>query len=395
MSEAPVPPLAPAIRSVYGGLDLAGTAIVKILVATQSSEVYELSKVPTLIARRRLVDVAGSRGALLTFRGLWQDTGSWTLLAEGHYSPAPEGPSGELWGLAPHPTKADLFATAGDDGTVRVWSIAQGRLLRKCQLDGPSRCLAWSPSGRRLLVGLGGSARGLRHRKDGAFCILDADTLDLVYEGRDARHWLREVRYSPDGDTFALACSDGKIYLYDAKQNVLRAKCDKHNAAVTALDFSDDGAYLQSDGADYEHLYFAASDGAFFKLPTQLRSVKWGTWTCRMGWCVQGCWPKNVAGKQFEDLMAAAAAEGRIGIAAVAPEPVSVHRSKARDLIAAGYQDGRIKVFRHPCLSKAADALPLHGHTADVRVRFTCDDNYMLSVGYADRSILIWKITRH
>jgi microtubule-associated protein-like 6 len=350
--EASVPPLQTSIRAVFGGMDKSETNVVKILVSTASSECYELAK----------------------------DSGSWTLISEGHYSTQSDGASSELWGLAPHPTKPDIFATSGDDGTVRVWSISQGRLLRKAQLDSASRCIGWSPNGRRLLVGFGGSARGLRQKKDGAFALLNSDTLEVVYEGRDARHWLRDCKYTPEGDTFAVASQDQKIYLYDTRQNIMRAKCDKHNEAVLNIDFSDDGAYLQSDSSDYEHLYYSSADGAYFKLPSQLKNVKWDTWTCKMGWPVQGCWPTVTAKAESEG---------------PPPEPTAVHRSKRHDIIAAGYQDGRIKVYRYPCLNKSAECITARGHTADVAsVRFTCDDQYMISIGQADRTIFIWKVTR-
>ena len=57
-----------------------------------------------------------------------------------------------------------------------------------------TRCVNWNPSGTRLLVGLGGSCRGVRQKKDGAFMMLHAETLEVLYEGRDARHWLRDVK---------------------------------------------------------------------------------------------------------------------------------------------------------------------------------------------------------
>lgn len=367
VAEAPQKPLLNPIKTVFGGLDRTGRNITKILVSTSSSECFELAK----------------------------DSGSWTHLAEGHFSAPSDGASGELWGLATHPLKPDVFATSGDDGTVRVWSISQGRLLRKCQLDAPSRCISWSPSGRRLLVGLGGSARVLRQKKDGAFVLLDADTLDIVYEGRDARHWMRDAKYSPEGDTFALACQDHKVYLYDAKQNVLRAKCDKHNDAVLAADFSSDGAFLQSDSADYEHLYYSTSDGSYYKIPSQLKNVKWDTWTNKMGWPVQGCWPKLTSGRKREELFAAAALEGKVGVAAVSPEPTAVHRSKAHDMLAVGYQDGAVKIFRYPCLSKNAAYASLKGHTADLpSLRFACDDRHIVTIGQTDRTILVWKINK-
>ena len=56
---------------------------------------------------------------------LAKDSGNWTLLGEGHYSKPEDGAGGELWGLAPHPTNPDIFATSGDDATVRIWSISQ------------------------------------------------------------------------------------------------------------------------------------------------------------------------------------------------------------------------------------------------------------------------------
>ena len=60
---------------------------------------------------------------------------------EGHFS-------GQLWGLAVHPTDGDIFATAGDDRSIRVWSISLGVMLRKAYVDGTCRALGWSPDGR-------------------------------------------------------------------------------------------------------------------------------------------------------------------------------------------------------------------------------------------------------
>ena len=46
-----------------------------------------------------------------------EKTGSANVLTCGHGE-------GELWGLATHPS-AEKFATASDDGTVRLWDIVQ------------------------------------------------------------------------------------------------------------------------------------------------------------------------------------------------------------------------------------------------------------------------------
>jgi len=52
-------------------------------------------------------------------------------------------------------------------------------------------------------------------------------------------------------------------------------------------------------------------------------------------------------------------------------------------------------VVRYPALSKKAEGVLLRGHAADIpKLRFTCDDKYILSIGQTDRTILVWKITR-
>jgi WD40 repeat protein/Ca2+-binding EF-hand superfamily protein len=253
LMEAAVPPYMAAVRSVSVRMDWEGEQITKILVGTRGSEIYEISK----------------------------DTGSMLQLAEGHCTD-------ELWGLAMHPTNPDLLATSGDDRTVRVWSVKRRRMLRKAALDCMVRAVAWSPDGSKLAVGLGGSVGKGRQKKDGAFIILDADTMEVEYEGRDSRQWISDVKFSPDGKTLAMGSHDDKIYLYDGKTFALRAKCEKHNSFITHMDFSTDSSYLQSNCGAYELLYYNAMDGTFISSASQLKDAQWATWTCVLGWPVQG-----------------------------------------------------------------------------------------------------------
>ena len=286
------------------------------------------------------------------------------------------GRDAELWALAAHPTDSDIYATAGDDMTVRVWSISLSRMLRKAQVDSPVRCLAWSPDGKRLLLGMGGSSDGKRRKKDGAFLMLNALTLAPLFEGRDARHWIRDCRYSPDGKTFAIGSTDQKIYLYDASSTVLRAKCVKHNAAIQCVDFSSDSAYVQSDGIDFEHLYHSSMDGAHFKLPSQLKNVQWETWSCIYGWPVQGIWPSM--------------ADTKFGGKA---EPSCVQRSCDGKMLAAGYEDGTLRVYRYPCLEKRAEYVADRvGKSPVSRIAWTADDKHLVAIGRADRAIYVFDV---
>lgn len=149
LKDSDVTPLLQTIRSVDAALTLDSQAVTRILVSTASGEIYEIAA----------------------------KSGYTCLLQEAHYS-------GELWGLCVHPVDPDIFATSGDDKTVRIWSISQKRIIRKAVLDCTARCLSWSPDGKLILVGMGGEASGRRQRKDGAFLIIDGLTLKPVFEGR-------------------------------------------------------------------------------------------------------------------------------------------------------------------------------------------------------------------
>jgi WD40 repeat protein len=59
---------------------------------------------------------------------------------------------GELWGLATHPFDHDLYATAGDDSILRVWSIKKNACLVAKKLPKAARCVAWHPIGSLLAV---------------------------------------------------------------------------------------------------------------------------------------------------------------------------------------------------------------------------------------------------
>lgn len=43
------------------------------------------------------------------------------------------------------------------------------------------------------------------------FVVLNAASLQVLYEGRDSRHWIRDVRFSPNGELFALASTDNRV----------------------------------------------------------------------------------------------------------------------------------------------------------------------------------------
>ena len=90
------------------------------------------------------------------------------LLVQGHSAMRRgKGWQGESVALATDPTNSDTFATGGDDGTVRIWSVAEHRLLAIRTLPLSVSALAYTSDGLHLAVGC----------VKGGMYILYADTL--------------------------------------------------------------------------------------------------------------------------------------------------------------------------------------------------------------------------
>lgn len=343
LDDADVPPIVGTVRSIDARMSAQQDSVICILAAAASGEVYE-------VAAR---------------------SGSASIVHEAHYH-------GELWGLGMHPTDPDLFVTSGDDHTIRVWSISSRKMLRKALLDCTARCVSWSTDGKHIIVGMGGSWDGKRQRKDGAFVIIDANTLKPVFEGRDSRHWLQDVKFSPDGKSFAAGSMDHKIYIYNRENFRLKGTCSRHNSSINTFDFSEDSEYIQSDSADFEHLYFEAQDGEHFSSGSQLKDLRWSDWTCLFGWPVQGLWPS------MEDV-------AQKGV----PEPTCVHRSRGQGLLVSGDQHGHVQISNNPCIAKESKHLKFSAHVLEVsKTRFSCDDKYIVSIGKHDRAIIVWKVVK-
>jgi echinoderm microtubule-associated protein-like 6 len=263
-----------------------------------------------------------------------------------------------------------------------------------------SRCCAYNNDGKMLALGFGGRVGKGKESGGGIVRVYSADwRLALVSnepntgvvklaERKDAKQWVSDVKFTPDGRTVVAGAHDCKIYIYDlAKRSgdakpkkageedteyelKLRATFAKHSAVINHLDLSQDGRYMQSNCSAYELLFCDISTGKHVTSATELKDVKWGTWTCTLGWPVQGIWAAEMDGS---DINATA-------------------RSHTGHLLATSDDFGQVNLFRYPCVDKASKSVSFKGHSSHVMcVRWTCGDEYLLSTGGNDKCIFEWK----
>ena len=73
-----------------------------------------------------------------------------------------------------NPESSDVYATSGDDGSVRIWSCLLKRCVMRASPDtfggAAARCCSWAPNGVQLAVGLGGDP--MDKARDGTLVML-------------------------------------------------------------------------------------------------------------------------------------------------------------------------------------------------------------------------------
>jgi hypothetical protein len=146
---------------------------------------------------------------------------------------------GPVWCVAFAPD-GNLIATASDDKTVKLWGPAGGKPLTTLKHEDSVRELGFSRDGKRLVTGT----------RSGAVQVWDlaAGQVEVRTEGHAGV--VMAVAFSPDGRTVASAGSDKTIKLWDAASGVQQQTLQGHAGGVYSLAFAPDGKQLASGGWD-------------------------------------------------------------------------------------------------------------------------------------------------
>jgi microtubule-associated protein-like 6 len=117
-------------------------------------------------------------------------------------------------------------------------------------------------------------------------------------------------------------------------------------------------------------LYHSIDSGSQITNISSLRDVDWNTWTCVLGWPVQGIWPACASGDDIN----------------------SCDVDKTKKVIVTSDDYSKVKLFRYPSPVERAAYNQYNGHSSHVTtVRFMSNNKYVISTGGNDKSIFQFK----
>jgi WD40 repeat protein len=150
------------------------------------------------------------------------------------------GHAGSVFGLSFSP-KGRLLASAGSDGSIKIWDLRGGRELRTLSGHaGQATSVAFNPDG-SLLASAG---------TDKTINIWNAMSGELVKSLTGHSGAVLTVAFSPDGQLLASAGAHGEVKIWSVSQSRVVASLEGHLGWVTKVAFNADGRLLASAGED-------------------------------------------------------------------------------------------------------------------------------------------------
>lgn len=165
-----------------------------------------------------------------------------------------EAHGGVVWTTRFSPKNAELLATSGDDGLIKLWNSGKSEPIRTFEHLNAVRGLAFSSDGQLLFAG--DRKGGLRVWSiDADQPLVEAQQPGTVYS----------VAVSPNDETLATAGSDKIVRLWNAKTLTQRLPLEGHAGPIYGLSFNQDGAKLASVGWDKIVRIWNAGSGQLIK----------------------------------------------------------------------------------------------------------------------------------
>lgn len=212
---------------------------------------------------------------------------------------------------------------------------------------------------------------------DGSLRVYSTKTWKMTYRKKVSKEWIEDLKFSPDGAFLAVGSHDNKVYVYNMPGMTPFKKIGKSSSFITHIDWSQDSQAFRTNDGSYEILYYNVSTGQQNTGgATAHRDEEWNTQSCTLGWAMQGVWEPGQDGSD-------------INHADRSNEPVV----DGMQLLATADDNGKVNVFRYPCMVENSTPIKCVGHSSHVtKVRFDAKDTHLFSIGGNDTTVMQWKI---
>jgi WD40 repeat protein len=284
------------------------------------------------------------------------------------------GHDGDVNGVAFSPN-GSLVASAGADGTVRVWRVQDGQLQHTLTHGGGiALSVAFAPNGQLLASG----------GEDGTVKLWRVSTgaLERTIPAHDL--WVSSVAFSPSGGVLASASADGTVKLWQVANGQPVGDIQAHALWVTHIAFSPDGQLLASAGEDGTVKLWRISDRQL------VRTLSYSDAAPVYGVAFSADGSLVAAGGGANYIRVWRVSDGTLQrtLTGHTAQVVSVVFAPSSPLLVSGGADSAIRVWR---VDTGALLRTLTGHTAQVSSVAFSPDGSLLASGSGDSTVRIWR----
>ncbi|CAF1609867.1 unnamed protein product [Rotaria magnacalcarata] len=331
---------------------------------------YLLVNLFTLQNKVNVPPLAGTRNSEIYGFELNGNNNIPQLLVQGHHDH-----DASLYALACHP-RENIFATGGDDCTLRFWNAEKMSLVTFYSVPyvplspPPSiRSLAFSSNGNQIAVGYD---NGYIEIYQTLLKLLEEQRIQPMHTMHDRADRIKSLAFSPKDKYLAVGCADGSFDLYDIVNQFRNLRFGNHTntLCVTNIDWTDDEKYVHFTGEKKIVFIVNMSSLQIVSEDQQDNIRNWSTFRSLKHREVGGIWNKFAEKTNI----------------------VTIDGNEHAGVIAAGDDQGLIKLFRFPSEKRGAHFRKYVGHSSSIAsVCFLHDTSRLITIGSDDRTIIQWR----